>query len=109
MSKVLDIIETRIDRAIMEILDIDMTLAKSTGNVSVGFKAIKDMQQTLKANAAKAVFSPKVSNEARTMHELVVRKGYKIREVAAKYGCSPSTVRRNMDKVTENDMLVARS
>lgn len=104
-----DILETRIDRAIKELLDIDMNLARSTGNVSVGFSQLKEMSQTLKANAHKAVHAPAVTNRERTMHEMICGKGYKIREVAAKYGCSPSTVRRALDKVTENDCLVARS
>lgn len=109
MSTELDIIENNIDRLMKDIVEIDMRIAKASGNVSVGFRAIKEMSQTLKANAAKAVHSPKVSNEARTMHDMVVSKGWSIKNTAKHFGCSVSTVRRNMDKVTENNCRLVMS
>ena len=109
MSTELDIIENNIDRLMKDIVEIDMRIAKASGNVSVGFRAIKEMSQTLKANAAKAVHSPKVPQRDRAIHKAVCSSGRTIKSVAKDYGVSPSTVRRSMDKVTETDCKLARS
>ena len=109
MSTELDILENSIDRLMKDIVEIDMRIARHSGNVSVGFTAIKEMSQNLKANAAKAIFSPKVTSRDVAIHKAVCSSGRTIKSVAKDYGCSPSTVRRSMDKVTENDMMVARS
>lgn len=53
-----DIINTRIDRAIRELIDIDVTIAKASGNVSVGFAEAREMSVNLKANAQIAIHSP---------------------------------------------------
>lgn len=109
MSTELDIIENNIDRLMKDIVEIDMRIAKASGNVSVGFRAIKEMSQTLKANAAKAIFSPKVTQRERAISKAAMSSGRTIKSVAKDYGVSPSTVRRAMDKVTDTDCMLARS
>ena len=109
MSTELNIIENNINRLMCDLVEIDMRIAKASGNVSVGFAAIRNMSDTLKANAAKAIFSPTVTDRDRAIHKAVCSSGRTIKSVAKDYGCSPSTVRRSMDKVTENDCKLARS
>ena len=53
-----DIINTRIERAIRELVDLDVTIAKASGQVSIGMAAAREMSITLKANAQRAIHSP---------------------------------------------------
>ena len=109
MNTTLEIVEAQIERVIRDLVDLDMRIAQSSGNVSVGMTKLRDISDTLKANAARAVHCPKVTDRERTIHDLVVRSGESIKSVAAKFGCSPSTVRRYLDKVTDLNCLVGNS
>ena len=51
MSQELTLVNTRIDRAINELIDLDLTIAKASGNVSCGFAELKAMKQRLANNA----------------------------------------------------------
>ncbi len=104
----LDLIEKRIEAAIRELVDIDMTLAQATGNVTIGLTKLRDLSDSLKANAAKAVHSPTVTDRARKMWVQVVQKGQKIADVAKAHGVSVSTVRRSLDTVTDNQLKIRR-
>lgn len=53
-----DIINTRIERAIAELVDLDYTIAKVSGRVSFGMTKARDLSETLKANAQRAIHSP---------------------------------------------------
>lgn len=104
----LSLLHGQIDRLISDLVDLDMKLAKATGNVSVGFSAIKDIKMNLANNARKAVFSPKVTTRDRMIHNSVVTCGHSIKATAKEYGVSQSTVRRAMDRVTEMDCKLSR-
>lgn len=104
----LSLLHGQIDRLISDLVDLDMKLAKATGNVSVGFAAIKEMKMNLANNARKAVFSPKVTTRDRMIHNSVVSCGKSIKATAKEYGVSTTTVRRALDRVTEMDCTLAR-
>lgn len=53
-----DIVNTRIDRAIRELVDIDLTIAEASGRVSIGADVLEEISITLKANAQRAIHSP---------------------------------------------------
>ena len=59
-----DILNTRIDRAIREIVDLDHTIAKASGRVSFGMTEAKTLSALLKANARLGIYlSRKEGNE----------------------------------------------
>ncbi len=109
MSKALELVESQIERVIKDLLDLDYPIAQSSGNVSIGLTKLRDLSDTLKANAAKAVFAPKVTDLEIKVHDLVVSKGEKIANVAGMYGISKTTVRRYLDKVTEVRCIIGNS
>ena len=51
----LTILNGRIDRAINELIDIDVTLAQATGEIAIGFSKLYNMKRELGNNARKAV------------------------------------------------------
>ena len=52
--------------------------------------------------AMELVRRAKITHRQRAIHEAVVKQGRKIAAVARAFGISPSTVRRDLDAVTES-------
>ena len=53
-----DIINNRIDSVIRELVDLDVTISTASGRVSLGMVNLREMSDTLKANAQRAIHSP---------------------------------------------------
>ncbi len=58
MNKELLILEARIERAIKELIHLDVTIAQASGRVSIGMTDLRSMSNTLKDNAYRAIHEP---------------------------------------------------
>lgn len=105
----LSILNGQIDRLINDLVDLDMRLAKRTGRVSIGFKALKEMKIELSNNARRAIFTPEVSQRDLDIYDAVCNKNCNIGEAASKFGVSRSTVRRAMDRVSDVNRKLAHT
>lgn len=105
----INIIENNIDRVIKDLAELDVRIATGSGNVSVGMTQLREMSDTLKANAAKAVYAPKVTSRDLKVYDAVMNQGHSISYTGNKFCCSPSTVRRILDRVQDNQRAVGNS
>lgn len=55
---VTDIVNTRIERAVRELYEIDKLIAESTGRVSITDSELRNLEDNLKANAQRAIHCP---------------------------------------------------
>lgn len=85
-----------IEAAIATLVRIDVESSRLSMR-SVGFTNLTSLRDDLVANIHRAANAPR---EAIILNE-VCQKGRRIKDVAAEFGISPSTVRRDMDRAQE--------
>ena len=98
MSKELTLILGELDKIVADFVALDERLYEATGRRAIDIDALRDTKHEMGNNARRAVFSDNIKWR---VYNAVVRKGHKIKDVAARNGISPSTVRRYMDQITE--------